>query len=44
VLPSAAKWLNEQFITVGTRVIVLSYDDENGDGDWLTNAKTNEPN
>ena len=35
VLPSAAKWLNEQFITIGTRVIVLSYADENGDGDWL---------
>lgn len=32
---SAAKWLNEQFITVGTRVVVLSYEDENGDGDWL---------
>ncbi|WP_028387721.1 L,D-transpeptidase [Legionella fairfieldensis] len=28
VLPSAAKWLNEQFITVGTEVIVLSYADE----------------
>lgn len=35
VLPSAAKWLNEQFITIGTKVTVLSYDDENGDGDWL---------
>ena len=35
VLPSAAKWLNEQFITLGTKVTVLSYDDENGDGDWL---------
>lgn len=35
VLPSAAKWLNEQFISVGTRVIVLSYQDENGDGDFL---------
>lgn len=35
VLPSAAKWLNEQFITIGTRVVVLSYEDENGDGDWL---------
>lgn len=30
VLPSAAKWLNEQFITVGTQVTVLSYADENG--------------
>jgi hypothetical protein len=35
VLPSAAKWLNEQFITLGTQVIVLSYEDENGDGHWL---------
>lgn len=25
VLPSAAKWLNEQFITVGTQVTVLPY-------------------
>ena len=35
VFSSAAKWLNEQFMTVGTKVIVLSYVDENGDGDWL---------
>ncbi len=35
VLPSAAKWLNEEFITIGTRVTVLSYDDEDGDADWL---------
>ena len=35
VLPSAAKWLNEQFITIGTRVTVLSYSDEDGDADWL---------
>ncbi len=35
VFSSAAKWLNEQFMTVGTKVIVLSYIDENGDGDWL---------
>lgn len=35
VLPSAAKWLNEEFIKVGTQVIVLSYKNENGDGDWL---------
>ena len=35
VLPSAAKWLNEQFITIGTRVTVLSYKDEDGDADWL---------
>lgn len=39
VLPSAAKWLNEQFITIGTRVTVLSYEDEDGDADWLQ-AKT----
>lgn len=25
VLPSAAKWLNEEFATIGTRVTVLSY-------------------
>ncbi|KTD04946.1 L,D-transpeptidase [Legionella feeleii] len=30
VLPSAAKWLNEQFVTVGTQVTVLSYTNENG--------------
>jgi hypothetical protein len=35
VLPSAAKWLNENFITIGTQVTVLSYDDEDGDGDWV---------
>ncbi|ARG96883.1 L,D-transpeptidase [Legionella micdadei] len=28
VLPSAAKWLNEQFITVGTQVTILPYPDE----------------
>ena len=33
VFPSAAKWLNEQFITVGTQVTILSYDDEDGDDD-----------
>lgn len=27
VLPSAAKWLNEQFLTIGTRVHVLPYAD-----------------
>lgn len=37
VLPSAAKWLNEEFLTVGSKVIILSYEDENGDGDWLKN-------
>jgi len=35
VLPSAAKWLNEQFITIGTHVTVLSYQDEDGDVDWV---------
>lgn len=29
VLPSAAKWLNEEFLRVGTQVIVLAYADEN---------------
>ncbi len=43
VLPSAAKWLNEQFITIGTRVTVLSYEDENGDGDWLTKNSSPAP-
>lgn len=28
VFPSAAKWLNEQFLTIGTRVTILSYADE----------------
>lgn len=43
ILPSAAKWLNENFITIGTKVVVLSYDDENGDGDWLQSVKTAVP-
>ena len=30
VWPSAAKWLNEQFMQLGTEVQVLSYADENG--------------
>lgn len=30
VWPSAAKWLNEEFIKMGTMVVVLSYQDENG--------------
>lgn len=30
VWPSAAKWLNEEFIKIGTEVQVLSYADENG--------------
>ncbi|STX29556.1 enhanced entry protein EnhA [Legionella beliardensis] len=28
VLPSAAKWLNEQFMTIGTQVTILPYADE----------------
>lgn len=28
VLPSAAKWLNEHFMTIGTQVTILSYSDE----------------
>ena len=35
VLPSAAKWLNEEFLTLGSQVIVLSYKDEDGDLDWV---------
>jgi L,D-transpeptidase catalytic domain len=30
VLPSAAKWLNEEFMRIGTKVTVLAYPDENG--------------
>ncbi len=30
VFPSAAKWLNEQFIQKGTKVIILAYPDQNG--------------
>lgn len=33
VLPSAAKWLNEEFIDLGTQVTVLSYENEDGDQD-----------
>jgi hypothetical protein len=40
VLPSAAKWLNESFIKIGTQVVVLSYKDEDGDGDWLRDVMT----
>lgn len=36
VWPSAAKWLNEQFIDNGTEVTVLSYKGEDGDGAPLT--------
>lgn len=36
VWPSAAKWLNEQFIDVGTEVTVMSYHNEDGDGAPLT--------
>lgn len=32
VWPSAAKWLNENFIDTGTEVTVMSYDGEDGDG------------
>ena len=32
VWPSAAKWLNEEFMTIGTEVKVLSYPNEDGDG------------
>lgn len=30
VLPSAAKWLNENFMKIGTKVIILAYEDQNG--------------
>ncbi len=40
VLPSAAKWLNEEFMAIGTQVVVLSYKDEDGDGDWLRDLIT----
>lgn len=30
VFPSAAKWLNEEFMRIGTRVIILAYPDQNG--------------
>lgn len=33
VFPSAAKWLNEQFITVGTKIIILPYEKEESDDD-----------
>lgn len=33
VLPTAAKWLNEEFLDIGTKVTVLSYNDEDGDKD-----------
>ncbi|GGI92995.1 L,D-transpeptidase [Legionella impletisoli] len=36
VLPSAAKWLNEEFIDIGTQVTVLSYPDEDGDKDYVS--------
>lgn len=39
VLPSAAKWLNEEFITIGTQVTVLSYEDEDGDGEWIAHKQ-----
>lgn len=34
VLPSAAKWLNQEFITVGTQVIVMPYEHDLEDGEW----------
>jgi hypothetical protein len=30
VFPSAAKWLNEEFMRIGTKVIILAYADQNG--------------
>jgi hypothetical protein len=30
VFPSAAKWLNEEFMHIGTKVIILAYPDQNG--------------
>ena len=30
VFPSAAKWLNEEFMRLGTKVIILAYPDQNG--------------
>lgn len=30
VLPSAAKWLNEEFMRIGTKVTILAYADQNG--------------
>lgn len=30
VFPSAAKWLNEEFMRIGTKVIILAYPDQNG--------------
>lgn len=32
VFPSASKWLNEEFMQIGTKVTVLAYADENGVG------------
>ncbi len=31
VLPSAAKWLNQEFMTVGTTVMVLPYENDDGE-------------
>lgn len=28
VFPSAAKWLNEEFMTIGTKVVILAYPDQ----------------
>lgn len=30
VLPSAAKWLNEEFMKIGTKVVILAYADQDG--------------
>jgi hypothetical protein len=30
VFPSAAKWLNEEFMHIGTKVVILAYPDQNG--------------
>jgi hypothetical protein len=30
VFPSAAKWLNEEFMRIGTKVVILAYPDQNG--------------
>jgi hypothetical protein len=39
VLPSAAKWLNEEFLKKGSQVTVLSYTDEDGDKDFVVSKK-----
>jgi hypothetical protein len=39
VFPSAAKWLNEEFLRIGTKVIVLAYPDQNGVSNPLVTAQ-----